>query len=61
MDELMGDDAKDPGPFQQRGAPAAEPGNSVAESMDEAMDYDTTTATTPPLIPEHPDQPTGAS
>ena len=34
-DEAMGDDAKDPGQFQQRGPSAAEPEDAVAESIDE--------------------------
>ena len=34
-DEAMGDDAKDPGRFQQRGPSAAEPERAVAESMGE--------------------------
>ena len=38
MDEAMDDDTKDPGPFQQRNDPAAEPEDAVAESMDETMD-----------------------
>ena len=40
MDEAMDDDTKDPGPFQQRSDPAAEPEDAVAESMDETMDGD---------------------
>ena len=43
----MDDGAEDPGPFQQRFDPAAEPEYAVAESMDEAMDQDTTTTTAP--------------
>ena len=45
----MGDDTKDPGPFQQRGTPTAEPEDAVAESMDETMDDDlvATTVSTP--------------
>eukprot|EP00614_Pseudopedinella_elastica_P018983 CAMPEP_0172647986 /NCGR_PEP_ID=MMETSP1068-20121228/241036_1 /TAXON_ID=35684 /ORGANISM="Pseudopedinella elastica, Strain CCMP716" /LENGTH=219 /DNA_ID=CAMNT_0013462285 /DNA_START=470 /DNA_END=1129 /DNA_ORIENTATION=+ len=40
MDETMGDDTKDPGPFQQRSDPAAEPEGALAQSMDESMDGD---------------------
>ena len=45
MDETMDDDAKDPGPFQQRNDPATEPEDAVAESMDETMDGDLAAAT----------------
>ena len=45
MDETMDDDTKDPGPFQQRNDPAAEPEDAAAESMDETMDGDLAAAT----------------
>ena len=61
----MGDDAKGPGPSQQTGAPAADPEDAIAESMDESMDNDTTTVTTPAphrsITPEYHDLPTGTS
>ena len=41
----MDDDAKGPGPFQQRGASAAEPEETVAEGMDGAMDGNPVTTT----------------
>ena len=47
MDEAIDDDTKDLGQFQQRGTPAADSEDAVAESMDEAMDGDFTTTTAP--------------
>ena len=66
MDETMDDDAKDPGPFQQRNTPAADSEDAAAESMEEAMDGDShpRTARFPSrtLCPERPliDAPTTA-
>ena len=40
MDQTMDDDAKEPGPFQQRNDPATETEDAVAESMDESTDGD---------------------
>lgn len=40
MDQTIDNDAKEPGPLQQRDASAAEPEDAVAESMDETMDGD---------------------
>ena len=48
----MDDDAKDPGPFQQRSDPAAESEGTVVESMDESMDGDLV-ATTVSTYPQH--------
>ena len=56
MDEAMGDDTKDPGPFQQRGSPAAEPENAVTESMDETMDCDLAAPTVSTPTPVNWDQ-----
>ena len=40
MDEAMDDDTEDLGNFQQRGTPAADSEDAVAESMDGTMDGD---------------------
>ena len=40
MDEATDDNTKDPGPFQQRSDPAAEPEDAVAVIMDESTDGD---------------------
>ena len=45
MDEAIDNSAKDPGPFQQRYAPAAELEGKIAESMDEKMVVDPAAAT----------------
>ena len=45
MDQTIDNDAKEPGPLQQRDASAAEPEDAVAESMDETMDGDLAAAT----------------
>ena len=49
MDETVGDGAKNPGPFQQRYAPAVESEDAIAGSMHETTDDDfvATTQNTP--------------
>ena len=59
MDEAMGDDAKDLGPFQRSDFFAAEPEDAVTESMDETMDSDSHPRPagfhSRPLCPAEPD------